>query len=82
MFLGGKTPVVPLARLKAWGYRLVIVPSDMQRAALFAMTEVLQELKQEGNSAKLADRMASFADREEIVGTAAYMDLDANYRVE
>ena len=82
MFLGGKTPVVPLARLKAWGYRLVIVPSDMQRAALFAMTEVLQELKQEGNSAKLADRMASFADREEIVGTAAYMDLDANYRGE
>ena len=82
MFLGGKTPVVPLARLKAWGYRLVIVPSDMQRAALFAMTEVLQELKQEGNSAKLADRMASFADREEIVGTVAYMDLDANYRVE
>ena len=82
MFLGGKTPVVPLARLKAWGYRLVIVPSDMQRAALFAMTEVLQVLKQEGNSARLADRMASFADREEIVGTSAYLNLDASYRVE
>jgi 2-methylisocitrate lyase-like PEP mutase family enzyme len=82
MFLGGKTPLVPLDRLKEWGYRLVIVPSDLQRAALFAMGEVLQVLKQEGNSAKLADRMASFADREEIVGTSAYLNLDASYRVE
>jgi 2-methylisocitrate lyase-like PEP mutase family enzyme len=81
MFLGGKTPLVPLDRLKEWGYRLVIVPSDLQRAALFAMGEVLQVLKQEGNSAKLADRMASFADREEIVGTSAYLNLDASYRV-
>ena len=82
MFLGGKTPIVPLDRLKTWGYRLVIVPSDLQRAALFAMSEVLSVLKEDGNSARLADHMASFADREEIVGTAAYMDLDASYRVE
>ena len=70
MFLGGKTPIVPLDRLKTWGYRLVIVPSDLQRAALFAMSEVLSVLKEDGNSARLADHMASFADREEIVGTA------------
>ena len=82
MFLGGKTPIVSLDRLKAWGYRLVIVPSDMQRAALFAMNEVLQLLKREGNSAELVDRMASFADRETIVGTSSYLELDARYRVD
>ncbi|MDA0261489.1 MAG: oxaloacetate decarboxylase [Proteobacteria bacterium] len=82
MFLGGKTPIVPLDRLRAWGYRLVIVPSDLQRAALYAMSEVLQALSEEGNSARLADRMASFAEREQIVGTATYLELDARYRTE
>ncbi len=82
MFLGGKTPIVPLDRLRAWGYRLVIVPSDLQRAALLAMNEVLRVLKREGHSAQLAERMASFADRETIVGTADYLALDARYRVD
>ena len=82
MFLGGKTPIVPLDRLQAWGYRLVIVPSDLQRAALFAMNEVLGALKDRGNSAGLADRMASFADREAIIGTSSYLELDARYRAD
>ncbi len=82
MFHGGKTPIVPLSRLQAWGYRLVIVPSDLQRAALFAMNDVLRALKAGGHSAELADRMASFSDRETIVGTAGYLALDACYRVE
>jgi 2-methylisocitrate lyase-like PEP mutase family enzyme len=37
MFLGGRTPLVPLERLRAWGYRIVIIPSDLQRAAIRAM---------------------------------------------
>jgi len=82
MFLGGKTPIVPLNRLQAWGYRLVIVPSDLQRAALFAMNDVLRALKADGHSAELAGRMTSFSDRENIVGTAGYLDLDACYRIE
>ena len=60
----------------------MIVPSDLQRAALFAMNDVLRALKADGHSAELAERMASFADREIIVGTADYLDLDARYRVE
>ena len=82
MFLGGKTPIVPLERLRAWGYRLVIVPSDLQRAALAAMEETLRALKRDGHSADLAARMASFADREAVVGTADYLALDARYRAD
>src|SRR5690606_3679016 len=36
MFRGGKTPPVPLPRLRELGYRVVIVPSDLQRAAIHA----------------------------------------------
>jgi 2-methylisocitrate lyase-like PEP mutase family enzyme len=76
MFEGGKTPLVPLARLHALGYRIVIIPSDLQRAAIHAMQETLEAIKRDGNSRSVAARMASFTEREAIVGTAAYLKLD------
>ena len=50
MFAGGKTPMVPLADLAEWGYRIVIVPSDLQRAAILAMQEVLAAIARDGDS--------------------------------
>ena len=79
MFLGGKTPLVPLARLRELGYRIVIIPSDLQRAAIRAMEETLAAIGRDGNSGSLADRMASFTDRESIVGTDAYLERDRRY---
>ena len=76
MFEGGKTPLVPLARLHALGYRIVIIPSDLQRAAIRAMQDVLAAIARDGNSRALAERMASFSEREAIVGTADYLKLD------
>jgi len=32
MLQGGKTPLVPVARLETLGYQIVIIPSDLQRA--------------------------------------------------
>jgi len=76
MFEGGKTPLVPLDRLYALGYRIVIIPSDLQRAAIRAMQDVLAAIRRDGNSRAVADRMASFTERETIVGTADYLRLD------
>jgi 2-methylisocitrate lyase-like PEP mutase family enzyme len=76
MFEGGKTPLVPLARLRALGYRIVIIPSDLQRAAIRAMQEVLAAIQRDGNSRAVAGRMAPFAEREAIVGTPDYLTLD------
>jgi 2-methylisocitrate lyase-like PEP mutase family enzyme len=80
MFEGGKTPLVPLARLEVFGYRIVIIPSDLQRAAIRAMQEVLAVIARDGNSRAVADRMATFAEREAVVDTAEYLKLDARYR--
>jgi 2-methylisocitrate lyase-like PEP mutase family enzyme len=80
MFEGGKTPVLPLARLQALGYRIVIIPSDLQRAAIRAMQETLAAIRRDGNSRAVAGRLASFAERETIVGTAEYLGLDERYR--
>jgi 2-methylisocitrate lyase-like PEP mutase family enzyme len=76
MFEGGKTPLVPLDRLQALGYRIVIIPSDLQRAAIRAMQDVLVAIRRDGNSRTLAERMATFTEREAIVGTAEYLSRD------
>ena len=79
MFQGGKTPLVAVDRLRDWGYRIVIIPSDLQRAAIRAMDDVLAAIRRDGSSAALADRMASFAEREVAVDTSSYLALDRRY---
>ncbi len=79
MFQGGKTPLVPLPRLGELGYRIVIIPSDLQRAALYAMQQTLAAIRDDGSSAALAGRMISFDEREAIVGTADYLALSERY---
>jgi len=81
MFEGGKTPLVPLARLEALGYRIVSVPSDLQRAAIRAMQDVLTVMRRDGNSRAVGDRMATFEEREAVVGTREYLDVDRRYQV-
>jgi 2-methylisocitrate lyase-like PEP mutase family enzyme len=79
MFQGGKTPLVPLARLRQLGYRIVIIPSDLQRAAIRAMEDTLAAIARDGNSGAVADRLASFTDRETAVDTAGWLELDRRY---
>jgi 2-methylisocitrate lyase-like PEP mutase family enzyme len=79
MFQGGKTPLVPLHRLREWGYRIVIIPSDLQRASIRAMQETLAAIKRDGSSAAVAGRLASFQEREAVVDTPGYLALDRRY---
>ncbi len=81
MFQGGKTPLVPLGRLRELGYRIVIIPSDLQRAAIRAMEDTLAAIARDGNSGAVADRLASFTDRETAVDTAGWLALDRRYSV-
>lgn len=79
MFSGGKTPMVPLADLTEWGYRLVIVPSDLQRAAIGAMQRTLAAIKADGDSSAVADQMPTFKDREAIIGTEHWNELNRRF---
>jgi len=76
MFYGGKTPLIPLPDLSAMGFSLVIIPSDLQRSAIAAMQRTLAAIKEDGDSHRLADQLASFKEREEIVQTKDYLALD------
>lgn len=76
MFHGGKTPVVPLPKLQALGYCIVIIPSDLQRAAIKAMQTALAAIYHDGNSEKVVDQLVTFNEREKIVETAKYFAID------
>lgn len=76
MFSGGKTPLVSVKRLKELGYSIVIIPSDLQRAAIKAMQKTLEVIFQDGNSAAIEDQLASFKEREKIIGTDDYFKMD------
>ncbi len=75
MFHGGKTPVVPLKTLESFGFNVVIIPSDLQRACIKAMQKTLNVIHQDGNSMKIDSELTSFNDREKILGTDAYLKL-------
>ena len=76
MFYGGKTPLIPIDQLKAWGYQLIIIPSDLQRAAIAAMKETLDIIKKNGDSSAIQEKLISFNEREAIVKTQQYLSLD------
>lgn len=76
MFYGGKTPLVAAEKLQAWGYRLAIIPSDLQRAAIANMQKTLEEIKRHGDSGHIADQLATFNEREQIIATKEYLALD------
>ncbi|MEU2822735.1 oxaloacetate decarboxylase [Streptomyces bacillaris] len=75
MFHGGRTPLVPKERLRELGYRLIIIPSDLQRAVITAVRRTLEAINRDGDSGAVHDDMASFAERERIVRTAEYLAI-------
>jgi len=79
MFQGGKTPLLPVARLAELGYHLVIIPSDTQRAAIKAMQRVLATIARDGSAAAISADMATFKEREAVVDTAGFLARDKRY---
>jgi len=79
MFQGGKTPLLPVARLEALGYNIVIIPSDLQRAAIRAMQRALECIARDGSTAAMTADMASFKEREVVIDTAGYIARDKRY---
>lgn len=78
MFYGGKTPLVSKNRLKELGYNLIIIPSDLQRAAIKAVQLALKAIATDGDSSSIADQLATFQEREEIIQTKSFLKFEYN----
>ena len=79
MFWGGKTPLVEPRRLEQWGYRIMIVPSDLQRAAIRAMQRAAQALRRDGHTWSIRDELATFQEREQVVGLEEIQRLQERF---
>ncbi|OGP64929.1 MAG: isocitrate lyase [Deltaproteobacteria bacterium RBG_13_53_10] len=78
MFKGGKTPLIPMARLEELGYRVAIVPSSLHLAAIYAMKSLLDVLRLEGTTSRF-ETMVSFKERDDLVDLGFYRDLENKY---
>jgi 2-methylisocitrate lyase-like PEP mutase family enzyme len=79
MFQGGKTPLLPASELDALGFKLALVPSDLQRAAIHGMQEAAATLFAQGTTAAMADRLVTFDDRDALIGLDKYQALESRY---
>lgn len=83
VFKGGKTPMLPMARLQGMGYRIAIYPSETQRAAIHAMRRALTTLKREGSTESIDDSLTTFKERDKVVGLDDWQKIENEYlRVE
>jgi 2-methylisocitrate lyase-like PEP mutase family enzyme len=67
MVKGGKTPLLSAAELEALGYKLAIFASDLQRAAIYGMREVLKIMKRDGTPEHFAATI-DVPERDAIIG--------------
>ena len=79
MFHGGKTPLLPVSRLQELGFHIVIIPSDLQRAAIKAMQRTLVAIARDGSSLGVIEHLAPFDEREAIVATDEFIARGKRY---
>lgn len=72
----GRTPLIERAQFEQLGYGLVIYPVTALRAALHAVQQVYEQLRQEGTQQGYLDRMMTRRDLYDLLDYPAYEDLE------
>lgn len=78
---GGSTPDPGREKLAEMGFSVVLYANAALQAALRASYEVLETLKREGSLATVADRLATFEERQRSVAKNHWDAIEARYRV-
>jgi len=79
MVVGGKTPLATRDELAAMGFGLVLYANAALQASVLAMQEVLGALRRDGSLAAVSNRLASFAERQRLVGKPDWDALEARF---
>lgn len=79
MVVGGRTPLLPQAELRAMRFGMVLYANAALQAAMRAIAEVLGALRRDGGLEAVADRLANFDERQRLVGKGFYDDLERRY---
>ena len=77
---GGKSPSVPLARLRELGYRIIIFPLGALFTAAKAVRALLATIRTEGTPASAFGGMLSFQEFNKLVGLEEIRAMDERFR--
>ncbi len=76
----GKTPPLPLEKVRAFGYRLVIYPISTLLAATRAMQLVVAAIRQTGTPAGYSAQMPTFSEFNDFIGLPQVHALEQEFR--
>jgi carboxyvinyl-carboxyphosphonate phosphorylmutase len=76
---GGKTPGIPLPRLTALGFKIVIFPLGTLFAATKAIRALLEHIRQHGTPLGAEPTMVSFAEFVQLAGLPEIQQLEQNF---
>jgi len=76
---GGRSPLLPFARLRALGFAIVILPVDTLLVAVQAIRAFLAEVRAHDDVRALADRYMPFREFNELIGVTAQLALAERY---
>jgi len=79
---GGTTPDPGRPKLAELGFSIVLYANAALQAALKASYDVLGALRHDGSLAAVADRLASFEERQRVVAKPVWDKLESRYRAE
>jgi len=77
---GGRSPLLPMATLRALRYAIVILPVDTLMVATKAMADFLAEVRRRDDVLALGDRYFSFAEFNRLIGAVDQMALADRYK--
>jgi carboxyvinyl-carboxyphosphonate phosphorylmutase len=76
---GGKTPPIPLNRLRELGYRIVIFPIGALLAATTAVRKLAAEIQAHGTPLALLSEMISFQEFNQMIGLSEIQRLERRF---
>ena len=79
MVEGGRTPLLTAKELEAIGYGLVIFPTASVYTTTHAMLALMNELKAQGTTAGVTDKMVPFPQFNELIGLPGIRDIENRY---
>src|SRR5213596_1074373 len=79
---GGRSPLLPFARLRELGFAIVLLPVDTLLVAVQAMRDFLAEVRRRDDVLSLSDRYMHFPDFNEMIGVADQMRMADRYKEE
>jgi 2-methylisocitrate lyase-like PEP mutase family enzyme len=80
MVIGGKTPIFGAQELSAFGYSFVLYANAALQGALAGMTRVLDVLRDQKRIDEDPNLVATFAERQRLVGKQDWDALEERYR--